>query len=464
MLAGLGRNVASSGHLPVNGVRDALAALRRFRILCETMRVRHIKVLATAAARDAENGAEFLAQAQEILGAYQIELLSGDREAYLSALGVISGTHHADGIVGDMGGGSLELIDIKGENGVPGYFGPAVSLSLGGLALQDKSGQSLKKAKTIVKAALDPLPQLANGNGRNFYAVGGTWRSLAKLHMSQKSYPLNVMQGYTVSAGEMLDFCRMIQRVSTDTISGIGNIAAARRPLLVYGALLMEHIIARSKVKRVVLSAFGVREGLLYEALDDTAKQCDPLLVASNELNFLRARDPRHGFELAQWCEHLMASTHLESTIDDQRLRLAACLLSDIAWRAHPDYRAELSLNMIAHASLAGVDHPGRTFLSLAVYYRHIGLSDGEPTPRLRELATSQLIERARILGAAMRVAYIVSAAMPGVLDQTPLACEGKRVILRLPKAFTHLASDRLLARLKTLGKLLGREPLILVD
>jgi exopolyphosphatase / guanosine-5'-triphosphate,3'-diphosphate pyrophosphatase len=464
VLAGLGRNVFSSGHLPAEGVRDALNALKRFRVLCETMKVGTVKVLATAAARDAENGQAFLQQAHEILGGGDIELLSGDREAKLSALGVISGFPNADGIMGDMGGGSLELVDISAKNNGEKRLGKAVSLRLGGLALQDTSGNSLKKAKSIIKDEIDGITQLNNGAGRIFYAVGGTWRALAKLHMRQTSYPLNVMHGYSVSAKEMLEFCRMVQRVSTDTITGINSIASARRPLLIYGALLLENIITKSRVKRVVLSAFGVREGLLYESINDEAKLVDPLLFSANELNFLSSRAPKHGFDLANWCDHLMQTTHLEDGVDEKRLRLAACLLSDIAWRAHPDYRAEQSLDMIAHAALSGVDHPGRTFLALSVYYRHIGSSDGDLSPSLRELATSHQLEHARILGAAMRVAYIVSAAMPEILPQTPIACEGKRVILRLPKHLVNLASDRLNSRLKQLAKLLGREPLVLVD
>jgi exopolyphosphatase / guanosine-5'-triphosphate,3'-diphosphate pyrophosphatase len=464
VLAGLGRNVFSSGHLPENGVRDALNALKRFRVLCETMKVGTVKVLATAAARDAENGKAFLQQAHEILGGGDIELLSGDREAKLSALGVISGFPNADGIMGDMGGGSLELVDISPKNNGEKRLGKAISLRLGGLALQDTSGNSLKKAKSIIKDEIDGITQLNNGAGRIFYAVGGTWRALAKLHMRQTSYPLNVMHGYSVSAKEMLEFCRMVQRVSTDTITGINSIASARRPLLIYGALLLENIITKSRVKRVVLSAFGVREGLLYEAIDDESKLVDPLLFSANELNFLTSRAPKHGFDLANWCDHLMQTTHLDDGADEKRLRRAACLLSDIAWRAHPDYRAEQSLDMIAHAALAGVDHPGRTFLALSVYYRHIGSSDGDLSPCLRELATSHQLEHARILGAAMRVAYIVSAAMPAILPQSPIACEGKKVVLRLPKNLANLASDRLNSRLKQLAKLLGREPLVLVE
>jgi len=456
VLAGLGRNVASSGQLPASGVRDALAALRRFRLLCETMQVGMVRVIATAAARDAANGAEFLEEASRILGISDIELISGEREARLSAMGVVSGLTEVDGLVGDLGGGSLELIEVK-----QGVLGDGASLRLGGLALQDSSGNSLKKAKPIVKKAFDGASLLSAGHGRTFYAVGGTWRSLAKLHMHQTSYPLNVMHGYVVPAREMLEFCRMIERVPSDSIAGIGAVAAARRPLLVYGALLMEQILLRSKVRRVMLSAQGVREGLLYDLLDDEHRKRDPLMGAAADLNQLYSRSPTHGRDLGDWTDQLFEAAHLEEKPEERRLRRAACLMSDLSWRAHPDYRAEENLGAIAHAALSGVDHPGRVFMALSVYYRHAGQSEIEQGPHLRELASVHSLERARILGSAMRLAFVISAGMAGVLPSTKFSCEGRRLVLHAPEAFRGLVNDRVQNRLKQLAKLIGREPLV---
>jgi exopolyphosphatase / guanosine-5'-triphosphate,3'-diphosphate pyrophosphatase len=207
-----------------------------------------------------------------------------------------------------------------------------------------------------------------------------------------------------------------------------------------------------------VFSAMGVREGLLYELLEDVDRKRDPLITAAEELNILRSRSPQNGHELADWTDQLLASTHLDENGEDRRLRQAACLLADIGWRAHPDYRGEQSLNIIAHAVFAGVDHPGRAFLALAVFYRHVGLADDDASPRLREIASTRLLERARALGAAMRVAYILSAAMPGVLMRAPLEVVDKRLVLSLPPELAALNSDRLGNRLRQLGRLLGAE------
>ncbi len=247
VLCGLGRGVAKTSLLPEDGVRQALQALQRFRKLIDLMGITDVKVLATAAARDAKNGLDFLREAEAAIGT-KVELISGQREAKLSAMGVLSGFHSADGIVGDLGGGSLELIDIHGHK-----LGKGASVKLGGLALMDASGGSLKKAAKLVEKDLKKVE--LKGKNRTFYAVGGTWRSLARLHMRQVGYPLNVLHAYSITAREAIDFCRMVQRVEPETMQSIETVSAARRPLLALGALVLEKVLMTSGCARVVFSA-----------------------------------------------------------------------------------------------------------------------------------------------------------------------------------------------------------------
>jgi exopolyphosphatase/guanosine-5'-triphosphate,3'-diphosphate pyrophosphatase len=457
-LCGLGREVQSTGLLAADAVQHALATLKRFRALCRTMRVKKVYAIATAACRDAKNGSAFIHQAERTLGV-DIEILSGGREAELTALGVISGVHRADGVVGDLGGGSLELIDIQGTRARRG-----LTLPLGGLALADISAKSVKKAEKFVRRTLNGLPVLRACTGRSFYAVGGTWRALARLHMWQTGYPLHVMHGYAIAADEMMEFVRLVHRVDVDSLSNIDIVTAARRPLLPYAALVLEHILRIARPRQVVFSALGVREGLLYSLLPKGEKEKDALLEAAGHLNQLRSRSPRHGEELIIWTDRFMASSGLDETVEERRLRHAACLLADIGWRAHPDYRGEQALNIIAHSGFSGVDHPGRAYLALAVFFRHVGaVMDDELSPRLRELISTRMLDRARVLGAAMRLAYVVSAAMPGVLPETALAVERHRLALRLPDEFGALAGERILNRLRGLARLIGREPVVLM-
>ncbi len=159
-----------------------------------------------------------------------------------------------------------------------------------------------------------------------------------------------------------------------------------------------------------------------------------------------------------------MSSSGLEETAEERRLRHAACLLADIGWRAHPDYRGEQSLNIIANAAFVAVDHPGRAYIALAVFFRHVGLADDELSPHVRELVSARMLDHARILGAAMRVAYMVSASTPGVLPKTPLRVERGTLVLRLRGNNAALNGERVVNRMRTLARLIGREPLVIEE
>jgi exopolyphosphatase / guanosine-5'-triphosphate,3'-diphosphate pyrophosphatase len=456
LLCGLGRHVATTGRLDEDAVERAIQALARFRVLCETMGVADMFVLATAAARNASNGPEFLRRAEEACGC-AVELISGPREAQLSAYGVISGFNAPDGIVGDMGGGSLELVEVRGTQ-----IGEGTTMPLGGLVLQDLSGGSFKKAQKIVRERLNRAEaQMARLERRTFYAVGGTWRALAKLHQAARDYPLHMMHGYVIAPQDGLDFLQLVERVDAKSLKDIEIISEPRRPLLAYGAIVLEEIIRLGRPRDVVVSALGVREGLLFDRLDDEVRSADPLIAAASDLNLLRSRSPRHGEELLEWTDRFVESVGLPETVDERRYRHAACLLADIGWRAHPDYRGEQSVNLIAHAAFVGIDHPGRAYLALSVFFRHEGISPEKASGRLKALAGPRLMERARLLGALMRVAYPISVAMEGVLPETPLVARGGTVVLQLPPSRAALASDRLMGRVRALGKLINLEPRI---
>jgi exopolyphosphatase/guanosine-5'-triphosphate,3'-diphosphate pyrophosphatase len=269
------------------------------------------------------------------------------------------------------------------------------------------------------------------------------------------------MHNYTIPARDAVDFLDLIERVDSDALVSIGSVSAARRPLLAYGAVVLDEIIRRTKPKEIVISVAGVREGLLYERLDKPTRKEDALIAAAREFNLLRSREPEHGEELFAWIDALMRSTGLnDETAEEVRLRHAACLLADIGWRGHPDYRGEQSLNMIANASIVGIDHPGRAFVALVIAFRYEGPEESL-APELRRLVSSRLLDRARILGAAMRVAYIISAGTAGVLPRTPILCGRGIVNLTLPAEFADLASERLQNRLQRLARLIGREGVI---
>lgn len=453
LLAGLGRGVAATGRLAEDSVSMALGELARFKALIRHTGCQDVYIVATAAARDAENGPEFVSQVEKYLEA-PVRILDGSEEAYYSALGVIAGFWQPRGIVGDMGGGSLELVDITDNK--PGV---GATFPLGGLRLSEEADGKIAKAQKIAEAALKDFewPELAPGE-RTFYAVGGTWRSLGRLHLVQKNYPLHVMHNYEISAEDAIDFCRKIMVPNLDGVENADIVSKQRRPLVPIGAVVLEQVLLSMKAERVLFSATGVREGLLHERLSPEMQAHDPVIEAARELCILRARSPEHSEELIAWTDELFKVLEIEETANERRLRHAACLLADIGWRAHPDYRGEQSLNIISNASFVGVDHASRAYLAAAVFYRHEGLREGALSEVIRHLFTERLRIRAKMLGATMRVASLLSASIAGLLPKVAIVKTEAGIALDLGKALAELDGERLRKRAAQLGKAIEAE------
>jgi exopolyphosphatase/guanosine-5'-triphosphate,3'-diphosphate pyrophosphatase len=450
MLAGLGRGLVLTGRLDPEGVTRAIEEFRRFRALSEQAGAQELYAIATAAAREAENGPDFIARSEEILGT-PIRVLSGREEAYYSALGIISGFHDPDGIAGDMGGGSLELVDVRGDT-----IGDGITLPLGGLRLQDMSRMALPAAAKLAREQLLKADLLKAGQGRNFYAVGGTWRNLARLHMNATDYPLGVMHHYEMGA-ETVPFLRQVAKGDIDKMKGIDGVSKSRRALLPYGAIVLLEVMERMKPSRIVVSALGVREGFLHSLLSAAERRSDPLLTAAEELARLRARSVIHARELVQWTGHTFEALGIEETENETRYRKAACLLTDIGWRAHPEYRGRQSLNIIAHGSFIGVDHPGRAFLAMVTFFRHEGVF--RDAPEIVSIASPRYLERARLLAAVLRVVYLLSASMPGIIPQLRWEMrDGDTLALVIPAARAGLYGERPAGRMAQLARLTGRK------
>ncbi|MCD2181211.1 exopolyphosphatase [Rhizobium sp. GN54] len=453
VMCGLGKGLAKTGRMDDASVERALAALHRFKALSQQARATRMYALATAAAREAENGPAFIERAEEILE-HKVRVLSGTEEAYFSALGIISGFHDPDGIVGDLGGGSLELVDVSGD-----AIGTGMTLPLGGIRLSESSGGSVAQARVIARRYLKTAGLLKRGQGRTFYAVGGTWRSLAKLHMELNNYPLHMMQGYEISYDQAMDFLTYVVTTKDTKDPAYAAISKNRRNLLPYGAVAMQETIALMRPSKVSFSSQGVREGYLYSLLPEREKQRDPLLAAAEELAILRARSPEHARELADWTGRVMPQFGIEETAQEARYRRAACLLADISWRAHPDYRGLQALNIISHGTFTGITHPGRAYIALANYYRFEGLYDDGATSPLAAIATPRMLMLSKLLGGLLRIVYLFSASMPGVVPRLqvgPSTAPDTDLDFVVPAEYADFSGERIEGRLQQLAKLTG--------
>ncbi len=451
VLCGLGAGVAANGCLDQEAMERAVVAMLRFRALASQAEVEQIHIIATAAVRVASNGAEFIDRVVGIFG-QQVDVLSGAEEARFAAEGVISSFHDPEGIAGDFGGGSLELMSICGSK-----LDQGTTLPLGAIALCEAADGSPKTAARLAKKALAGKRISWPGGTRNFYAIGGTWRSLARLHMARKSYPLDVVHHYRVDAISMERLCSSIIAKGIDDMRGIAVVSKNRRPLLPYGAAVMRQVIRMYSVKTVTMSALGVREGYLFALLDAHIRAKDPLIEAASALNHLRARAPDHSLELAVWTQKAFLAFGLVESNDEMRYRKAACLLADISWRAHPDHQALQSLDSISNASFTSIDHNGRAYLSLATFFRYSGIVSKKMPPAIINIADQRTIHLARILAGLFRILYSFSAAMPLVIPQIGIVRQSdKNIALVVPKHLSALIGERPVHRIEQLARLTG--------
>ena len=447
VLCGLGRGLDATGRLNEEGARLALENLTRFVHLAKAMSVKRLDLLATAAVRDAANGGEFVKEVERRCRV-PVRLISGEEEARLSAQGVVSGIPEADGLMGDLGGGSLELVALA-----TGRIGQHTTLPLGPVRLMDATVDDLDKARAVIDRHLDGVDWLPSLRGRNFYPVGGAWRTLARVHMEQTSYPLHVIHEYTISRRQAEDLARILGRLSRRSLASIPGLSKRRVETLPFGALLLERLLRLAKPDRVVFSAFGLREGHLFATLSAAEKNRDPLISACAELAAEESRFGDHGQLLQQWLDPLFP----DDDENARRLRLAACTLSDIGWREHPDYRARHVCTRILHLPLAGIDHRGRVALALAVYLRYGGeLDESGLQPLLGMLGDAER-EHWQTVGLALRLAYALSAATPSVLRRTRLQASDSKLTLRLPRDHSDLLGEAVERRLEALAKALGR-------
>ncbi|MDD3445624.1 MAG: Ppx/GppA family phosphatase, partial [Zavarzinia sp.] len=454
VLAGLGRRLGSTGRLDEEGLKSAYAAIERFTALARVMGVRHLDIVATAAVRDAEDGADFVARASEIAG-HQVRVLSGQEEAYFSAEGVLSAVPDANGLVGDLGGGSLEVV-LVGE----GQVGNQATLPLGPLRLLEAAQGDRAKATAIIDQALAGLPWLDQVRGRSFYAVGGAWRALAKIHMAQVSYPLRVLHHYRIMRGDVRDLSRVISNLSRESLERISGLSRRRLDTLPLAALILDRVLKATKPKDVVFSSYGLREGLLYSRLPSRERAQDPLIETACQMGARMGRFAEHGDEMADWTSGLFADESEAET----RLRLATCHLSDIGWRGHPDYRAQQSLFEILRGPFVGIDHPGRAEIALAIYSRYDGDVEAGACRQASAVLDDRQALRARVLGGALRLGHVLTGGTPGIVHECPLVVEGDALVLHLAPRHASLDGEVVQRRLATVGRLMGLGTRVVVD
>ena len=448
----LGRGVAATGKLAYENIDRALTAIQRFALVTKLMNVGRVHVLATSAVRDAANSKAFVEAVEETMGA-DVRVLSGEEEAHFAALGVIAGMPDFAGIIGDLGGGSLELSAVANGREATGQ-----THELGVIRLQDDSGGSVTKAATLARQRLKGSMLSEGHPSGRFCAIGGTWRSIAKMHQVQQKYPLHMVQNYVADAKSMIALCdEVVGAVAAGKPLPHGSeVSSSRRDLVPFGAAVLGEVLKAGRFQHVVFSALGVREGYLYGLLDDEQKATDPLRQAAEDVNILRSRSPAHAADLIDFSRQFLEAIGIVESDEDRRVREVVCLISDIGWRGHPDYRGEQSVDLVAYSALTGIDHPSRAFLAQVLAVRYMGLKHKSVSEELLELAGAEKTARARLIGALFRGAYPMSAAMPGVLPRASFVAHDGILTLDLPSELAFLDGEHLRSRMEQLGNTAG--------
>ena len=451
VMCGLGRGMQETGALNPEGVQMALANLARFSRLASGMGVGQLHAVATAAVRDALDGAEFLDAVRRVSG-LTLSIIDGENEARLSALGVLSGQPGADGVVGDLGGGSLELVGLDA-----GKIGPQVTLPVGALRLMGGKG-ARQSARQRVQEALASVPWLGDFVGRPFFPVGGAWRSVAKVNLAKRRHPVHIIQAYTAPTAEIAALAEVLSNQGRASLDRLPGVSKRRLETLPVAAVVLEEVLAVLRPDPVIFSVYGLREGVLFHSLDAESQTEDPLLAGCRDL---AERIDRFGpaDAIVAWTTCLAP----ELTRRQDRLRKAVCLISDIAWAEHPDYRAEHAYQRVLRLPVGGVDHAERVTMAAAMAIRYGASPDRTRWPGIALIEEADYVAATRI-GTALRLAHTITGGVATMLGETRLQIHADTVELQVARGEADLVGDVVQRRLSAFSEALGRKMLLTAE
>ncbi len=447
--AALGRNLARTGKLSNGGANAAVRALKRFRALISALGVRDVRAVATAAVREAEDGPAFVRRIAAETG-FHLDVLSGAEEARLSALGVLGGAPEAEGVVGDLGGSSLELVQVY-----KGVAGRGETFALGPLALTSADGFDYARIAALADAQLDRMAELG-AHGRDLYAVGGAWRAIGRVAMTLAHHPLHVLHHFEMPRTDVLRVVDFVRRQSKRSLAQLEDAAAKRADALPYAATVLERLILKGGFERVIISSFGLREGVLLDRMPASALSVHPLIAGAEALAGPSGRARAFGRALDRWIAPAFDGREPVFTAErDARLRAAAARLADLGAALHPDQRGAIIYDLVVGAPLAAISHAERAFLAAAVHHRY-----AKQPPLSSEAYTSLLDPAARAaavaVGAALRLGADLSGRSEELLGHFSLSVTDGALALRGRSSEQSLLSDQAGRRLEALGDALG--------
>ncbi|NQY60950.1 Ppx/GppA family phosphatase [Cognatishimia sp.] len=447
IMCALGAGLSDTGRLNPEGRARALSAIARFQEIAAQICNGPLTAVATAAVREAEDGPEFCAEVLEKTG-LEIHVIDGKEEARLSAQGVLLGWPGSYGLVCDIGGSSMELAEIN-----DGEVGERVTSKLGPLKLQDIEGGA-EGRQAYIQKTLDKLYVKMGDQENRLFLVGGSWRAIARVDMERRAYPLNVLHEYRMTAEDVAATAGFIAENDLEELRQRCGLSAQRMALVPFAIEVLIGLLDRFTPYDIAISSYGIREGMLYEQMPDELRRRDPLIEACRHAESKDARLPGFGRTLYDFVKPLFK----DGSKDRKRLVKAACLLHDVSWRAHPDYRAETCFDNATRANLGGLKHSERVFLGLALLHRYRNKREGTRFEELYDLLNDEDQKQAEILGKAMRFGAMLWMQAGTDLGKLTYKAKSAELHLELPDRARALYGEVAEARLQSLASALEAE------
>ena len=449
---GLGTELQISGKLSGQGKLNALDNISRFAAIIERMGLQELQVIATAAVRDASDGKEFVKELEKLFD-FSVKILSGKEEAYLSALGVICAFPNSTGIVCDLGGGSLELASIK-----KGRVYDCTSVPIGSLRFAEINERSEAKTLNLIDEQLETVDWLQNKKFSSLYAIGGAWRSLARLHMEFADYELKVIHGYSIKRSELTSFLEQLYPITISTKKtddqALSPISSSRAKQIPIASLILSRIIYKVNSRRVVFSAAGLREGCLFDRLDQEQRDMDPLMSSLMAIFPSSYEDTNYSREL----EHLICSFFPYMSLTHKRLLRAICCIRNIGSDEHPSYRSLQSYLRLLRLPVIGITHKERVFIATAILNRYNGSNSDIPEKVYPKIITSEEHKMASMIGFLLDFAISFSGGLKGVLDKVKVERDGDAILILFPKEMNISKGQNVNRRVERLERVFGEK------
>lgn len=440
-MCALGKGLARTGRLNPKGAQEAQKVIARFILMARRMEVESLDILATAAVRDASDGADFV-RSIEKAHRIKVQVLPGEREARLAAQGILTSVHEPEGISADLGGGSMEVAELMRTK-----VGRAASMQLGSLRLFEESEGKTAQMERIIARRFAEVEWLEDADVPMLYAIGGGFRTLAKLHMKKTHYPLPIVHEYQISRRSVIQATEKLLAMKVDEVAALPGVSAKRAPLMVPTALMLRGLMQHAGISQVMFSVSGIREGFFYDMLDPGVQAEDGLIASATDLALLVGLTGAYAKELFVWMQPLF----VQEPFAWRRLREASAILSEIAWSIDPNFRGVWAYHRIIQSSLKGMDHKERIMLALAIYHRYQSKWKGSRAEH------GLLDERARlwakVAGLAASLAFDLTGGKPGTLHHATLSVQQGDVVLELDEEAAPLYTDIVQKRLEGLGE-----------